>query len=59
MIASDHSPMIPTIVDKIPRGKRCFRFDTRWIGKRVIRGEGKFVENLTIVDELSRYGGKS
>ncbi|KAG7592953.1 Ribonuclease H domain [Arabidopsis thaliana x Arabidopsis arenosa] len=58
--ASDHSPMITTIADKIPRGKRSFRFDKRWIGKEGLLeaiengwnsdtelGEGKFVEKLS------------
>ena len=32
-IASDHSLIIATIADKIPRGKHNFKFDKRWIGK--------------------------
>jgi len=33
MLASDHSPVIATIADKIPRGKQNFWFEKRWIGK--------------------------
>ncbi|KAG7564174.1 Ribonuclease H domain [Arabidopsis suecica] len=60
MVASDHSPVVATLLDKIPRGKRSFRFDKRWIGKEGLLeaisngwnsdselGEGKFVEKLT------------
>ncbi|KAG7588485.1 Ribonuclease H domain [Arabidopsis suecica] len=58
--ASDHSPVVATLMDKVPRGKRNFRFDKRWIGKEGLLeaisngwnsnselGEGKFVEKLT------------
>ncbi|KAG7548646.1 Reverse transcriptase domain [Arabidopsis suecica] len=60
MVASDHSPVVATIADKIPRGKHSFRFDKRWIGKEglleaITNGwnldpglrEGQFVEKLT------------
>ncbi|KAG7574769.1 Endonuclease/exonuclease/phosphatase superfamily [Arabidopsis suecica] len=59
MVASDHSPVVATLLDKIPRGKRTFRFDKRWIGKDGLMeaisngwnsesesGAGKFVEKL-------------
>ncbi|KAG7588676.1 hypothetical protein ISN44_As07g009920 [Arabidopsis suecica] len=60
MVASDHSPVIATLADKAPRGKRNFRFDKRWIGKEGLLeaisngwnldsepGDGKFVEKLS------------
>ncbi|KAG7578757.1 Ribonuclease H-like superfamily [Arabidopsis thaliana x Arabidopsis arenosa] len=60
MVASDHSPVLATIADKMPRGKHSFRFDKRWIGKEGLLetiadgwnfdsepGDGKFVEKLT------------
>ncbi|KAG7568133.1 Ribonuclease H-like superfamily [Arabidopsis thaliana x Arabidopsis arenosa] len=60
LTASDHTPVVATLMDKVPRGKRNFRFDKRWIGKEGLLeaisngwnsnpelGEGKFVEKLT------------
>ncbi|KAG7584349.1 Ribonuclease H-like superfamily [Arabidopsis suecica] len=60
MVASDHSPVVATIADKIPRGKRCFRFDKRWIRKEGLleaissgwnldssAADGNFVEKLS------------
>ncbi|KAG7585995.1 Reverse transcriptase zinc-binding domain [Arabidopsis thaliana x Arabidopsis arenosa] len=60
MVASDHKPVVATIADKVPRGKKNFRFDKRWIGKEGLletisdgwhfdgnSGEGNFVEKVT------------
>ncbi|CAA7032484.1 unnamed protein product [Microthlaspi erraticum] len=33
MIGSDHRPILATIDNKIPKGRRQFRFDKRWIGQ--------------------------
>jgi len=59
MLASDHTSVIATIVDKIPRGKHNFRFDKRWIGKEGLleaisngwnldngSGEGNIIEKI-------------
>lgn len=59
MVASDRSPLVTIIEDKIPRKKKSFRFDKRWIRKEglletIVEGwqyhnttkEGHFVEKL-------------
>lgn len=35
MIGSDHRPIVATIEDKIIKFRRPFRFDKRWIGRKV------------------------
>ncbi|CAA7041845.1 unnamed protein product [Microthlaspi erraticum] len=33
MVGSDHRPILATIDNKIPKGRRQFRFDKRWLGQ--------------------------
>lgn len=60
MVGSDHRPIITTIENKIPRGRKQFRFDKRWIGRdglveSISHGcevtMGKFEQNF--VDKIS------
>lgn len=59
MVDSDHKLVVATIADKMPRGKRKFRFDKRWIGKEGLvetisegwhlednLGEGSFMDKV-------------